>query len=147
MSNNNLLGLPPINSDNIFGFKTPEANSESHALSRGEIRETNQDAIRRRMAIDINAGNNEHAIQRVTQMDQKAFVAFFKSTQFIVEMNLEAQGTPYQKYCDAFSDRLIKECAHHTIGLLNVSASRIAYEVNRPPEPEEHKGLWGILFG
>ena len=148
MSNNNILGLPPINSDNIFGLNPIGSNPESQALPKGEIRETNQDSIRRRVAVDITATNNEHAIQRVTKMDQNAFVSFFKSTQFIVEMNLESQGTPYQKYCDAFSDRLIKVSAHHTFGLLEVGAARIAFEVNRLPLPDDSpKGLWGLLFG
>ena len=147
MSNNNILGLPPINSDFSFGINPIGSNPESQSLPKGEIRETNQDSIRRRVAVDIIATNNEHAIQRVTKMDQNAFVAFFKSTQFIVEMNLESQGTPYQKYCDAFSDRLIKVSAHHTLGLLEASAARIAYEVNRPPLPDDSpKGLWRLLF-
>jgi len=146
MSKDNVLGLPPISSESYFGFNTQEVNSDSRALSKGEIRETNQDAVRRRMAIDINANNNEHAIQRVSQMDQKAFVSFYKCAQFIVEMNEEARGTPYEKYCTPFCERLIQESAHHTLGLLNVSAARIAFEVNRPPEPEEPKGFWGLFL-
>ena len=148
MSNNNILGLPPINSNYGFGMNQNELNPESKALSKSEIKETNQDSIRRRVAMDIIATNSDQAIQRVTIMDQNAFVAFYKSTQFIVEMNMESQGTPYQKYCDAFSDRLIKESAHHTLGLLAAGAARIAYEVNRPPLLDDTpKGFWGILFG
>jgi hypothetical protein len=148
MSNNNILGLPPINSGFSFGINPVGSNPESQTLPKGEIKENNQDSIRRRVAVDIIATNNEHAIQRVTKMDQNAFVAFYSSTQFIVEMNMESQGTPYQKYCDAFSDRLIKVSAHHTFGLLDTGAMRIAYEVNRPPLLDDKpKGLLGTLFG
>jgi len=148
MSNNNILGLPPINNSFNFGEDPNGLNLENQALSKNEIRETNQDAIRRRVALDIIASNNEQAIQRVARMDKSAFVVFFNNTQFIVEMNAEAQGTPYQKYCDAFCDRLIKVSAHHTFGLLEASAARIAYEVNRPPIPDESpKGILGFIFG
>ena len=148
MGNNNILGLPPINANFGSGFNTVGSNPESQALSKSEIKETNQDSIRRRLAVDIIAANNEHAIQRFNKMDQNAYVAYFKSTQFIIEMSAEAQGTPYQKYTDAFADRLVKVSAHCTFGLLEVGAQRMAFEVNRPPLPDDSpKGFLGFLLG
>jgi hypothetical protein len=147
MSNNNPLGLPPINSNINFGTNPDGINLENQLLPRSEIKETNQDSIRRRVFIEINASNIEIANKRLCQMDQTLFIDFYKNSQFIVEMNLEAQGTPYQKYTDAFSDRLVKVMAHHTFGLLEAGALRIAYEVNRPiPLEDQPKGLMGLLF-
>ena len=103
MSNNNILGLPPINSNYGFGMNQNELNPESKALSKSEIKETNQDSIRRRVAMDIIATNSDQAIQRVTIMDQNAFVAFYKSTQFIVEMNMESPMPTSRKTTSRFS--------------------------------------------
>jgi len=147
MSNNNILGLPPINSNFHYGSSGTELNTESTALTKSEIRETNQDAVRRRVAIDILGTNNEQAARRVILMEQNTFVNLFHSTQFIIEMNMEAQGTLYQKYCDAISDRMIKTISHHTFALLEAGAARIAYEVNRPPQPETQKGFLDKLLG
>jgi len=58
MSNNNFLGLPPINPDYSFGLNPFGSNPENLALPKGEIRETNQDSIKRRVAVDIIATDN-----------------------------------------------------------------------------------------
>ena len=147
MRNNSILGLPPINASFGFGLNGTELSSESTALTRSEIRETNQEAVRRRVAIDVLGTNNEQAARRVILMEQNTFVSLFQSTQFIIEMNMEAQGTLYQKYCDAIADRMIKTIAHHTFALLEAGAARIAYEVNRPPQLEMQKSFLDKLFG
>ena len=147
-NNNNILGLPPINPGYGFGLTPYEGNAEGQALPKNEIKEINQDSIRRRVAIETVASNNEKGIKLILKMDQDSFAFFYNSTQFVIEMNEESHGTAYQKYCDAFSDRLIKVMAHHTFGLLEAGAARIAYEINRPPQlDEETKGLAKFLFG
>jgi hypothetical protein len=146
MSNENILGLPPIGPGYGFGANSVGLIPEGKSLPRGEIQEINQDSIRRRVAIDTLAVNNEKAVDLILKLDQKAYAAFYKSTQNIVEMMMEAQGKPYEKYCMAFGERIIQVTAHHTSGLSEAAAARIAYEVNRPSESEEEpKGFWKKL--
>lgn len=147
MNNNNILDLPPINANFGYGWNSTDLHTESAALTKSEIRETNQDSVRRRLAIDILGTNNEQAARRVILMEQNTFVNLFQGTQFIFEMNMEAHGTPYQKYCDAITDRMIKTMSHHTFALLEAGAARIAYEVNRPPQLEMQKGFLDKLLG
>ena len=146
MTNQNILGLPPLNSDSRFGFDPLQSNPENR-LRRGEIKEINQDSIKRWVVIDAVAGNSEHAIRRAVEMDQKAFAYYYAGAQAIVEMNEEAQGKPYQKICDAMSLRIMQTMARHTLGYLDSGALRIAYEVNRIPQPEDPKGLLKQKFG
>ena len=95
----------------------------------------------------VRIGETEKAINLILSMDQKAYASFFKSTQVIVEMMMESKGKPYEKYCFAFGERMIQVTAHHTSGLSEAAATRIAYEVNRLPQPEdEPKGFWSTLF-
>jgi len=147
MSNNNILGLPPIGPGYGFGANSFGLIPEGHTLPKGEIREINQDSIRRRVAIETLALNNEKALNLILGMDQKAYASFFKSTKIIVEMMMEAQGKPYEKYCMAFGERIIQVTAHHTSGLSEAAAARIAYEVNRPSQSkDEPRGFWSKLI-
>lgn len=147
MSNSNILGLPPLNPDSGFGFDSLQTNPDNHPRSRGEIKEINQDALKRRVVIDAVAGNSEYAIRRAVDMDQKAFAYYFAGAQAIVEMNEEAQGKPYQKICEAMSMRMVQVMARHTLGYLDAGALRIAYEVNRLPQPDEPKSWLAQIFG
>ena len=147
MSNDNILGLPPLNSN--FGSRNdpllPDSNNQ--LVPKGDIKEINTDSIRRRVIIDAEAGYGEYAIHHVVGMKQKVFVDFYNGVQAISEMNQEAQGKPHQEYCDAMSKRLIQTMARHTLGYLEASAERIAQEVHRPPQLEgEPKGFWGTWF-
>lgn len=148
MSNNNILGLPPIGPDYGFGFNFASLNQEGQLLPKTEIKEINRDSIRRRVAVDTLASNNEKGLYLILRSDQNGFVAYSKCAQFITEMMMESQGQPHEKYCTAFGERMLKVAAHHTNAILEAGAARIAYEINRPPEPaDEEKGLWGRLFG
>lgn len=48
--------------------------------------------------MDVAIGKSEYVIQRITKMNQNAFVTFFRTTQFILEMNEESQGNLYKTY-------------------------------------------------
>ena len=148
MSKENILGLPPLKSN--FGIENdpllPDSNNK--LVPKADIREINTDSIRRRVIIDAEAGYGEYAIRRMAEMNQKAFASFYNCTQAISDMNQEAQGKPYQKYCDAMSERLIQTSARHTLGYLETSAESIAYEVHRPPQLDgEPKGWLKRVFG
>lgn len=147
MSNDNILGLPPIGPGYGFGANFSVINPEGRALPKGEIREINQDSIRRRVAIDILAKNNEDGIKLVLRLDQNGFVSYCKSARFITETMVESQGKPYEKYCKAFGERMLQVAAHHTNAFVEAGAARIAYEINRPPQMEDApKGFLGTLF-
>ena len=148
MKDNNILGLPPINSDYGLGINQYGMNAERQALPKGEIKEINQDSIRRRVAIDILASNNDKGLNLILNQDQKGFMAYAKSAYFIAQVMEESQGKPHEEYCKAFGERMLQVTAHHTNALLEAGAARIAYEINRPSEVEEEpKGFWNLLKG
>lgn len=143
MSNKDILGLPPINPNYYLGLNPAAGNAEGHALPKGEIREINKDSIRRRVAIDTLASNNEKGLNLILSMDQKAFVSYIKNAQYITQIMVESEGKPHEEYCKAFGERMLQVSAHHTNALIEAGAARIAYEINRPPSPDE--GPKGII--
>lgn len=147
MSNKDILGLPPINPNNYLGLNPASNITEGQALPKGEIREINQDSIRRRVAIDTLASNNEKGLNLILSMDQKAFVAYIRNAQYISQIMVESEGKPHEEYCKAFGERMLQVSAHHTNALIEAGAARIAFEINRPPQLEnDSPGLLGFLF-
>ncbi len=85
---------------------------------------------------------------KITEIHMHGAVMFEETVAFIASVKEESRGTDYQTYVDQFSRRQIESLARHLLGVTEVGAMAISYEVNRSlyPPPEQ-RGFLQRLFG
>lgn len=101
-------------------------------------------------AIDDKA---QYGLEQMNEMKWFAATDVWYTLQQIEAVRQEAQGTGCQAAMDEFCKYLTTLSARHTLGVVEVSAGKIAEVVGEsvvppaPPSPEPRKGFFARLFG
>lgn len=148
-----VLGLPPLMPMlPSFSETGLSAYTQSHELTPREtaiVENFHEDQL----IITVFNSKAHLGMEEMNELKSFAATDVWFTFQQIDQVRSEAQGTSCQQAMEEFCKYLTTLSARHTLGVVEVSASRIAEVVGEsvlpppPPPPEPKKGFFARLFG
>jgi len=147
-----ILGLPALPPMTTFAGNELATYTSDRTLAPRE-RAIWAEAYEDKVIITAIDNKSQYGLEKMNEMKWFAASDTFFTFQQIEEVRQEAQGTGCQAAMDEFCKYLTTLSARHTLGVVEVSANRIAEVVSEsvvPPLPApapEKKGFLARLFG
>lgn len=149
-----ILGLPPLPpAATSFASTDLAAYTPNRSIAPRE-RAIWEEAHEDKVIITAIDNKGQYGLEKMNEMKWFAVNDTFFTMQQIEEVRLEAQGTGCQGAMDEFCRYMTALSARHTLGVVEVSAGKIAEVIAEPvlppappPAPPERKGFWARVLG
>lgn len=143
-----VLELPPMAPTFAFSDTSLLSTQSSNAITPYE-RKIWENLREDKVIITAFDDKSRFGMEKMNEMKGLAVNDFSFTARQIEEARFEAQGTAYQAAMDEFCKYMTNLSARHTLGIVEMSASRIAEVVGESvlPPPEPRKGFFARLLG